>query len=119
MAAIQIEVTVSGDANQARDAVKDRLEVLPLVQDATVDIGETKQGFGEAATIILGTIVLLKLGTAAVAQFRLLLRELAGLQRDLTGAQSIIVTIDGEKLDPSKVDDDKLIELVAKLSANG
>jgi hypothetical protein len=118
MAPLNVEIQFTGDPRQACEVAKERLELLPLVETADFHIDQTRQGFAEPISIILGTVVFLKVSTAAVSQLRILLRELAGLQKDLTGTQSILVDIDGEKLEPDKIDDKALAELVEGLKSS-
>jgi hypothetical protein len=112
MKLLEVEFIVSNDPRIAKEAIMGRLEVLPLVEEASLRIDETRQGFGDAITVLVGTVMVLQLGTAAVSQLRQLLRELAGLQRDLTGVQSILVKVENEKLDPSKIDDNQLQKIL-------
>src|SRR3984957_13921516 len=112
---LKIEFKVTGDPRQAKELLKERLEVLPMVEEADVEIKEARQGFGEALSILMASVVILKLGTAAVAQFRTLLRELAALERDLTGTQSILVHVHGKPLKPSEIDDKTLLKLLEEM----
>lgn len=115
MAELQIEFRVTGDASKASAAIKERLEILPFVKTADVTIEKVSAGMGEAISLLVGTVSVLGLSTAGVAQLRALLRELAGLQRDLTGTQSLLIHVGDEKLEPAKVDDamlEKLLEIL-------
>jgi hypothetical protein len=114
MAGLEIEIAVSGDPRHASEVIKERLEQLPAVGSAEFEVKEIRQGFAETASLLLGTVAVLKLSRMGISELRHLLRELAGLQKDLTGAQSILVNVGGEKLEPEKVDDGKL-EKLAKL----
>jgi hypothetical protein len=103
---LSFEVTSVGDPQLAREAIADRLAIVPEIEDVSADVVEVTAGFADPVTLIAAAVVLTKGGTTLVASLRELIAELKGLRDDVHGVKAIRAKVGGKEVALDDVDPD-------------
>jgi len=104
---LSFEVMSVGNPRLAREAIADRLAVVPEIEDVTTDVVEVAAGFADPVTLIAAAVVLTKGGTTLVASLRELIAELKGLREDVHGLKAIRAKVGGKEVALDDIDPDQ------------